>query len=154
MDSVVPALINSGFPCDKFIFEGFLPHKKGRKSRLSQKTSTGKFPTEFFYGYVQLKAQGLDVSIIDEFDLNLVNKSNKSIRAINYFTYSGLGLHFQTILSLLSRKNLNTLNQFSTLVVTTNSLGLAFAFLKKFGFINQEVLFIGMGLCDLMNNYH
>jgi len=30
----VPALINSGFPCDKFIFEGFLPHKKGRKSRL------------------------------------------------------------------------------------------------------------------------
>jgi len=30
----VPALINSGFSCDKFIFEGFLPHKKGRKSRL------------------------------------------------------------------------------------------------------------------------
>ena len=32
----VPALINSGFPCDKFIFEGFLPHKKGRKSRLEK----------------------------------------------------------------------------------------------------------------------
>lgn len=30
----VPALINSGFPCDKFVFEGFLPHKKGRKTRL------------------------------------------------------------------------------------------------------------------------
>ena len=30
----VPALINSGFSCDKFIFEGFLPHKKGRKKRL------------------------------------------------------------------------------------------------------------------------
>lgn len=30
----LPALINSGLPCDKFIFEGFLPHKKGRKKRL------------------------------------------------------------------------------------------------------------------------
>jgi 16S rRNA (cytidine1402-2'-O)-methyltransferase len=28
------ALINSGFPCDKFYFEGFLPHKKGRQTRL------------------------------------------------------------------------------------------------------------------------
>ena len=30
----VPALINSGLASDRFIFEGFLPHKKGRKSRM------------------------------------------------------------------------------------------------------------------------
>jgi 16S rRNA (cytidine1402-2'-O)-methyltransferase len=30
----VPALVGSGFPCDKFVFEGFLPHKKGRQTRL------------------------------------------------------------------------------------------------------------------------
>lgn len=30
----IPALIQSGFPCDRFVFEGFLPHKKGRKTRL------------------------------------------------------------------------------------------------------------------------
>jgi 16S rRNA (cytidine1402-2'-O)-methyltransferase len=30
----IPALINSGFASDRFHFEGFLPHKKGRKSRL------------------------------------------------------------------------------------------------------------------------
>ncbi|WP_114748620.1 16S rRNA (cytidine(1402)-2'-O)-methyltransferase [Pleomorphovibrio marinus] len=30
----VPALVNSGLPNDKFVFEGFLPHKKGRKTRL------------------------------------------------------------------------------------------------------------------------
>ncbi len=30
----VPALINSGLPNDRFIFEGFLPHKKGRKTRI------------------------------------------------------------------------------------------------------------------------
>ena len=30
----VPALLKSGLPCDRFIFEGFLPHKKGRTKRL------------------------------------------------------------------------------------------------------------------------
>ena len=31
----VPALVVSGLPCDRFHFEGFLPHKKGRQKRLS-----------------------------------------------------------------------------------------------------------------------
>lgn len=30
----VPAIIKSGFPTDRFIYEGFLPHKKGRQKRL------------------------------------------------------------------------------------------------------------------------
>ena len=30
----VPALVNSGLPNDKFVFEGFLPVKKGRQTRL------------------------------------------------------------------------------------------------------------------------
>ena len=30
----VPALVASGLPCDRFVFEGFLPQKKGRKTRL------------------------------------------------------------------------------------------------------------------------
>ncbi len=37
----VPALVNSGLPCDRFVFEGFLPQKKGRHTRLEQlKTET------------------------------------------------------------------------------------------------------------------
>ena len=30
----VPALVNSGFPCDTFCFEGFLPQKKGRQTKI------------------------------------------------------------------------------------------------------------------------
>jgi 16S rRNA (cytidine1402-2'-O)-methyltransferase len=30
----VPAIVKSGIPCDRFIFEGFLPHKKGKKTKL------------------------------------------------------------------------------------------------------------------------
>lgn len=32
----VPALVNSGLPCDRFVFEGFLPQKKGRATRIEQ----------------------------------------------------------------------------------------------------------------------
>lgn len=31
----VPALVNSGLPCDRFTFEGFLPPKKGRQTKLT-----------------------------------------------------------------------------------------------------------------------
>lgn len=34
--ALIPALVNSGFPSDKFCFEGFLPHKKGRKTRITE----------------------------------------------------------------------------------------------------------------------
>ncbi|MBE9519300.1 MAG: 16S rRNA (cytidine(1402)-2'-O)-methyltransferase [Bacteroidetes bacterium] len=32
----VPALVNSGLPCERFVFEGFLPQKKGRQKRLTE----------------------------------------------------------------------------------------------------------------------
>ncbi|MEN8156224.1 MAG: 16S rRNA (cytidine(1402)-2'-O)-methyltransferase [Bacteroidota bacterium] len=32
----VPALVNSGLPCDRFVFEGFLPQKKGRQKRITE----------------------------------------------------------------------------------------------------------------------
>ena len=32
----IPALVQSGFPCDRFCFEGFLPQKKGRMKRLTE----------------------------------------------------------------------------------------------------------------------
>jgi len=32
--AIIPALVVSGLPCGRFYFEGFLPHKKGRQTRL------------------------------------------------------------------------------------------------------------------------
>jgi 16S rRNA (cytidine1402-2'-O)-methyltransferase len=33
--ALIPALVNSGLPCDRFCFEGFLPPKKGRTKRMA-----------------------------------------------------------------------------------------------------------------------
>jgi 16S rRNA (cytidine1402-2'-O)-methyltransferase len=43
----IPALVNSGIPSGHFVFEGFLPHKKGRQTRLQQLASEER--TMIFY---------------------------------------------------------------------------------------------------------
>lgn len=43
----VPALVNSGFPSDRFVFEGFLPQKKGRNKRFESLKSEER--TIIFY---------------------------------------------------------------------------------------------------------
>ena len=43
----VPALVNSGFPCDRFCFEGFLPVKKGRQTKLAELATESR--TMIFY---------------------------------------------------------------------------------------------------------
>jgi len=34
--ALIPAIVNSGLPCDRFCFEGFLPQKKGRQKKIAQ----------------------------------------------------------------------------------------------------------------------
>ncbi|HCT30113.1 MAG TPA: 16S rRNA (cytidine(1402)-2'-O)-methyltransferase [Bacteroidales bacterium] len=43
----VPALVSSGLPCDRFVFEGFLPQKKGRNKRIEALKEEGR--TIVFY---------------------------------------------------------------------------------------------------------
>lgn len=45
--ALIPALVNSGLPCDRFCFEGFLPPKKGRNKRLTRLTD--EIRTMVFY---------------------------------------------------------------------------------------------------------
>ncbi|MBP1539610.1 MAG: 16S rRNA (cytidine(1402)-2'-O)-methyltransferase [Prevotella sp.] len=45
--AVIPAIVSSGLPCDRFCFEGFLPQKKGRQTRLRALTDEER--TMVFY---------------------------------------------------------------------------------------------------------
>jgi 16S rRNA (cytidine1402-2'-O)-methyltransferase len=45
--ALIPALVNSGLPCERFCFEGFLPPKKGRNKRLTALTDETR--TMIFY---------------------------------------------------------------------------------------------------------
>ena len=45
--ALIPALVQSGIPCERFVFEGFLPPKKGRQTRLEQMSLETR--TQVFY---------------------------------------------------------------------------------------------------------
>ncbi len=45
--ALIPALVASGLPCDRFVFEGFLPKKKGRSTRLQELSTEAR--TMVFY---------------------------------------------------------------------------------------------------------
>jgi 16S rRNA (cytidine1402-2'-O)-methyltransferase len=45
--ALIPAVVNSGLPCDKFVFEGFLPQKKGRNKLMERLKSEDR--TMIFY---------------------------------------------------------------------------------------------------------
>ena len=45
--ALIPAVVNSGLPCDSFYFNGFLPHKKGKESTLRRLAEMGE--TVLFY---------------------------------------------------------------------------------------------------------
>jgi 16S rRNA (cytidine1402-2'-O)-methyltransferase len=45
--ALIPALVNSGFPTDRFTFEGFLPQKKGRQKKMLELTPETR--TMIFY---------------------------------------------------------------------------------------------------------
>ena len=45
--ALIPAIVSSGYPCDRFCFEGFLPVKKGRQTRLNELASETR--TMVFY---------------------------------------------------------------------------------------------------------
>jgi 16S rRNA (cytidine1402-2'-O)-methyltransferase len=45
--ALIPALVNSGFPTDRFAFEGFLPQKKGRQKKIKQLATESR--TMIFY---------------------------------------------------------------------------------------------------------
>ena len=45
--AMIPALVQSGLPCERFVFEGFLPTKKGRKKRLEELSAENR--TLIFY---------------------------------------------------------------------------------------------------------
>ena len=62
----IPALVNSGLPCDRFCFEGFLPQKKGRQTRMARLKEEDR--TMIFYEspYRLVKTLGYFIEVFGE----------------------------------------------------------------------------------------
>ncbi len=84
--ALVPALVQSGFPCDRFAFEGFLPHKKGRLTALKRLSEEER--TVVFYESPHRLIKTLE-SLADLLDANRRISVSRELTKIHEETVTG-----------------------------------------------------------------
>ncbi len=82
----VPALVNSGLPNDKFVFEGFLPVKKGRQTRLKQLSEETRTMVFYESPHKLLKTLG---NVVDYFGADRLVSVSREITKIYEETIRG-----------------------------------------------------------------
>jgi hypothetical protein len=116
--------------------------KSGRETRI-----TNKSPDEFLYGFNFLRKLNLNVSLIIDTDIGINRKSEyKIVSILNMIVYWLIGIPGRSLYYLFLKRKIFT--KYDIVIVTTNSFGLCFSFLKKFGFFKPNVFFITMGLIN------
>ena len=118
-------------------------YKKGRKQRLLDNKI---FPSEFFYGYEELKKGGYKVNILEEIDLSFQIKNKLIIKILNFYSKLFFNLPLKMILEFLLNKTYKKINRANIVICTTNSIGVTLSFLKSLGLIKSKIIFIYMGL--------
>ena len=107
-------------------------YKAGRKKRLLNKNL--KFPSEFFYGYIELLEQGHKVEIFEENDLGF-RLRNKYLDLVLIFISKILfNIPINMLFGFIFSGSYRKLYRFKTIIATTNPLGICLALSKKLGF--------------------
>tara|TARA_A100001388_G_scaffold265074_1_gene236916 strand:- start:109 stop:1221 length:1113 start_codon:yes stop_codon:yes gene_type:complete len=125
-------------------------YKKGRKERLLDNKI---FPSEFFYGYQELKKGGCKVNIWEEIDLSFQIKNKLIIKILNFNSKLFFNLPIKMILEFLINKTHKKINKANIVICTTNSLGVTLSFLKTLGLVKSKIIFICMGLFKKKPNF-
>ena len=93
----VPALVNSGFPCEKFVYEGFLPHKKGRQTRIQKIAAEERTVVLYESPHRLLKAlEQFKEHIGDERQIAVCREISKKFEETVHGSASELIEHFTT----------------------------------------------------------
>lgn len=95
--ALIPALVNSGFPTDRFCFEGFLPVKKGRQTRY--KALANEERTIVFYESPHRLLKTLDEMIVyfgAERQVSVSRELTKMFEETVRGTVTEVKLHFET----------------------------------------------------------
>ena len=129
--------VNRNIPKITYLFRG------GRRERLAQ---PGRGPTEFFYGYQQFLAMGVDVSILEDSDVGMAAPLAPIFRLLNKL--SGLlgGLPTGMAAGLILGGHCRQLDEAGCLIATTNGMGMSLAIARALGKVRVPVLLLAMGL--------
>ena len=115
----------------------------GRKQRISSKE---EIPSEFFYGYKELKKYVNNIYIYEEEELGMKLKNNFFSKLFRKLSFFSIGIPLEMIYGFLISKNYKRFKNNEILVATTNGIGLTLSIAKNLGFIKSSIVFIAMGL--------
>ncbi len=120
--------------------------KRGRLERLA---ADAAFPTEFFYGYVELKRSGVPVDLVDESAFGFDGRMSPAWTVLSRLSISVFGINAWAVNCLARR--LARLSSARTVVAVNNAYGVALAYLKARGRLRPGVVVLAMGLVDGMS---
>ena len=115
--------------------------KTGRSQRMEDQE---QHPTEFFYGYHQLAARGLPVTLLEEAALQLDRRP--TLTRLGGKLTPLIGINVGVLRNLQTPAILAQLNRSAICVATTNTLGVHLALLRRLGRLQAPLLFLPMGL--------
>jgi len=117
--------------------------KAGRATKNEQNRV---FPTEFFYGYCELKKRGYKVIYLEDIEIGMAWPLCIWTRWIHKLTPALFHLPFGVALNCVFTGGFRELNRYDICIATTNTNGLALALLKAAGVLKSKLYFITMGL--------
>lgn len=115
--------------------------KTGRSQRMEDQA---QHPTEFFYGYQQLAARGLPVTLLEEAALQLERRP--TLTRLGGKLTPLIGINVGVLRNLQAPAILAKLNRSAICVATTNTLGVHLALLRRLGRLQAPLLFLPMGV--------
>ena len=128
---------------------GFI-FRNGRKSRIDLQK---KFPSEFFYGYLELKKKKYNVSIIEDSDIQLSPPLSFMPRYLNKLSRLISNVPIGMAIPLFKKKNKIILNSYDFIVATSNGIGIALCLGKALGLLKCKIIFLTMGILNLKSNF-
>jgi glycosyltransferase involved in cell wall biosynthesis len=117
--------------------------KRGRRERLDADAAG---PTEFFYGYAELKDAGASVDLVDERAFGFGGRMPPGWAVLSRISTAVFGIHAWAVHRLA--RGLDRLSPAGTVVAVNNAYGVALAYLKARGRLRPGVVFLAMGLVD------
>ena len=117
--------------------------KAGRATKIERNKV---FPTEFFYGYCELKKRGYNVSYLEDIKIGMAWPLCIWARWIHKLTPVLFHLPFGVAFNCVFLGGFRELNRYDICIATTNTNGLALALLKAVGLLKPKLIFITMGL--------
>ena len=115
----------------------------GRKQRISSKE---EIPSDFFYGYKELKKYVKNIYIYEEEELGMKLKNNFFSKLLRKLSFFSIGIPLEMIYGFIISKNFKRFKNNEILVATTNGIGLTLSIAKNLGLIQSSIVFIAMGL--------